>query len=65
LIPFNSLEGPARVKEMSFYRSFHNYLSSRSEEIIKILNENYEMSKKLGYLFISFMYHFKVLLYVY
>jgi hypothetical protein len=48
LIPFNSSEGPAKVQEMAFYRSFHNYLSSRSEEIIKILNENYENSKKLG-----------------
>ncbi|PKY41435.1 hypothetical protein RhiirA4_539586 [Rhizophagus irregularis] len=47
-IPLNSLEGSAKVQEMVFYRSFHNYLTSQSEEIIKILNENHEKSKKLG-----------------
>ncbi|GES75847.1 vacuolar fusion protein CCZ1 homolog [Rhizophagus clarus] len=47
-IPLNPLEGSAKIQEMVFYRSFHNYLSSQSEEIIKILNENHEKTKKLG-----------------
>ncbi|RIA84655.1 hypothetical protein C1645_783684 [Glomus cerebriforme] len=48
LIPFNLSEGSTKVHEMVFYRSFHNYLSSQSEGIINILNENYEKSRKLG-----------------
>ncbi|CAG8682148.1 8076_t:CDS:2, partial [Acaulospora morrowiae] len=47
LIP-NSLEGSKNINEIEFYRSVHNYLSSHSEDLIKIVNEDNEHSKKLG-----------------
>ncbi|CAG8553954.1 6820_t:CDS:10 [Funneliformis mosseae] len=45
-----SLKSPecSKVQDMTFYRSFHNYLSSQSEDIINVVNEDYEKSRKLG-----------------
>ncbi|CAI2193224.1 9100_t:CDS:2, partial [Funneliformis geosporum] len=45
-----SLKSPecSQVQDMAFYRSFHNYLSSQSEDIIKVVNEDSEKSRKLG-----------------
>ncbi|CAG8511653.1 11493_t:CDS:10 [Dentiscutata heterogama] len=48
LIPNTLPEGNTKVYDITFYKSIHKYLSSNSDDIIKIMNEDYEHSKKLG-----------------
>ncbi|RIB22322.1 hypothetical protein C2G38_2174288 [Gigaspora rosea] len=48
LIPNSLPEGYTKAYDKTFYKSIHEYLSSHSDDIIKILNEDYEHSIKLG-----------------
>jgi len=48
LIPNSLPEGYTKNYDKTFYKSIHEYLSSHSDDIIKIMNEDYEHSIKLG-----------------
>ncbi|CAG8785263.1 15439_t:CDS:10 [Gigaspora margarita] len=50
LIPNSLPEGYTKTYDKTFYKSIHEYLSSHSDDIIKIMNEDYEHSIKLGFI---------------
>ncbi|RHZ67255.1 hypothetical protein Glove_302g22 [Diversispora epigaea] len=48
LIPHSSLEGSKKIHDITFYRSIDTYLSSQTEDLINILNEEEERTRIIG-----------------
>ncbi|CAG8500626.1 11627_t:CDS:2 [Diversispora eburnea] len=48
LIPHSSLEGSKKIHDITFYRSIDTYLSSQTEDLINILNEEEERTRTIG-----------------